>query len=70
MSFSFKFHVKLCLYLPGDSNLTGIASLILAKVELFFVNFKSISNIERSYMSGSHMTYCLHGLFCQVFPLS
>ena len=39
--------------------LTGIASLILAKLELFFVNFKSISNIKWSYMSGSHMTYCL-----------
>ena len=32
--------------------LTGIVSLILAKVELFFVNFKSISNIKWSYMSG------------------
>ena len=39
--------------------LAGIALLILAKVELFFVNFKSISNIKWSYMSGSHMTYCL-----------
>ena len=26
--------------------LTGIVSLILAKLELFFVNFKSISNIK------------------------
>ena len=39
--------------------LTGIVSLILAKLELFFVHFKSISNIKWSYMSGSHMTYCL-----------
>ena len=39
--------------------LTGIVSLILAKLELSFVNFKSISNIKWSYMSGSHMTYCL-----------
>ena len=61
--------------------LTGIVSLILAKLELFFVNFKSISNIKWSYMSGGHMTYCLqidkivffwqfHGLFCQFFPFS
>ena len=34
--------------------LTGIVSLILAKLESFFVNFKSISNIKWSYMSGSH----------------
>ena len=39
--------------------LTGIVSSILAKLELSFVNFKSIFNIKRSYMSGSHMTYCL-----------
>ena len=39
--------------------LTGIVSLILAKLELFFVIFKSISNIKCSYMLGSHMTYCL-----------
>ena len=34
--------------------LTGIVSLILAKLELSFVNFKSIFNIKWSYMSGSH----------------
>ena len=39
--------------------LTGIVSLISAKLELSFVNFKSIFNIKWSYMSGSHMTYCL-----------
>ena len=61
--------------------LTGIVSLILAKLELSFVNFKSIFNMKLSYMSGSHMTYCLridkivvfwqfHGLFCQFFLLS
>ena len=42
--------------------LTGIVSLILAKLELFFVNFKSISNIKWSYMSGSHMTYIVYKL--------
>ena len=39
--------------------LPGIVSLILARLELFFVDFKSISNIKCSYMSGSHITYCL-----------
>ena len=39
--------------------LTGIVSLVLAKLELSFVNFKSISNLKWSYMSGSHMTYRL-----------